>query len=255
MQQKNMTAKTTNTYTKIPRDTTHRHLVIGDIHGRFNTLIELLDKANYNPESDILVSVGDLIDRGPRSVEVIDFFAAPNRYAVRGNHEQMVLNNKKWLAVWSYPQNGGPATNRSLIASNRDLAWLQHQVSDYPVCLDIGDENDKHAFRIVHAEQPFNWTESKFRDFLKHSNPIKAGESRLLWGRDDVEHILDGIMPRLHPKRSMRRTFCGHTPIERITQAHNTYWIDTFEAGTLSCIDAVTLDEWSVTVHDDEMPE
>ena len=250
-----MTVEPTTTYHRIPRDPARRHLVVGDIHGRFNTLIELLDKANYKPDNDIVVSVGDLVDRGPRSVEVVEFFASADRYAVRGNHEQMVLNNKKWLAVWSYTQNGGPATLRSLRNSKRDLAWLQEQVRDYPVCLDIGDEDDPDAFRIVHAEQPFNWAESKFQAFFEKSSDIAAGEGRLLWGRDDIEEVLFGGKARLHPKRSKRRTFCGHTPIEHITQAHNTFWIDTFEAGTLSCIDALTLQEWSVAVHDDELPE
>lgn len=250
-----MTAIPKSTYHQIPRDAKRRYLVVGDLHGRFNTFIELLNRANYNPEKDALVSVGDLIDRGPRSVEVVDFFSADNCYAVRGNHEQMVLNIEQWREIWSYTQNGGPATNRSLSAANRDLSWLQDQVSNYPVCLDIGNDDDPNAFRIVHAEQPFGWPESDFKALFSTCDFIEAGESRLLWGRDDIESILFDVILRVNPERSKRRTFCGHTPTLGVMKAHNTFWIDTFEASTLTCIDALTLEEWSVVVHDDELPE
>lgn len=249
-----MTARSSTTHHRIALDPARRYLVIGDLHGRFETLNDLLEKSRYVPEQDILLSVGDLIDRGPRSVELIDFFAAPDRYAIRGNHEQMVLNPAKWREVWNYPPNGGPATSRSLAASGRDITWLQHQINGYPVCLDVGGDDDPNAFRLVHAEQPFNWSELEFQHFLETSTHLKAGEGRLLWGRDDIEMVANGVPPKLHLQRSKRRSFCGHTPIMQIMQAHNTHWIDTFEAGTLSCVDAVTLDAWSVPVRDDEYP-
>ncbi|MFK7996500.1 MAG: metallophosphoesterase [Granulosicoccus sp.] len=250
-----MTFRTTPTYSRIPIDLEKRYLVVGDLHGRFATLTDLLEKSKYAPERDILLSVGDLIDRGPHSVELINFFSEPDRYVVRGNHEQMVLNPDDWFEVWSYPPNGGPATSQSLQAANLDINWLQNKIIEYPVCLDIGDDEDPAAFRIVHAEQPFDWSESQFQNFLHTSTYLDAGEGRLLWGRGDIEAIADGLIPALHPQRSTRRCFCGHTPIDQIAAAYNTYWIDTFEADTLSCIDAVTLEEWSVPVRDNEYPQ
>ncbi|MFK8080676.1 MAG: metallophosphoesterase [Granulosicoccus sp.] len=249
-----MTDPSTTVYRQIPLDPARRYLIIGDLHGRFNTLKDLLDVARYRPEHDVLMSIGDLIDRGPRSVEVVDFFATAERYAIRGNHEQMVLNPEDWREVWNYPPNGGPATRRSLIANNRDLGWLYNAISDYPVCLDIGTDDEPDAFRLVHAEQPFDWSEAQLQEFLETSSYLTVGEGRLLWGRDDIEAVEFGDTPALHPQRSTRRSFCGHTPLEAVTSAHNTYWIDTFEAGTLSCIDALTLEDWSVPVRDDEFP-
>lgn len=241
-------------YQQIPRDPERRYLVLGDLHGRYATMTTLLEKAGYAPDQDILLSVGDLIDRGPRSVETVEFFAAPERYAVRGNHEQMVLDPENWYEVWNYPQNGGPATKRSLRAANRDVHWLRGHVRNFPICLDVGNDDDPLAFRLIHAEQPFDWSESQLRTFLETSTDLEAGEGRLLWGREDIEAAATGITPYRHPQRSSRRCFCGHTPIEKILTAHNTHWIDTFEAGTLSCIDAATLDFWSVPVNDDEFP-
>lgn len=215
---------------------------------------DLLEKAAYEPERDILLSVGDLIDRGPRSVETVEFFATTGRYVVRGNHEHMVLDLEHWHEIWNYTQNGGPATQRSLYAANRDIAWLQEQISSYPICLDVGDDNDPYAFRLIHAELPFDWSELQLHNFLETSTDLEIGESRLLWGRDDIEAVAAGEAYYLHPERSARRCFCGHTPIDRILSAHETYWIDTFDAETLTCVDAATLEHWSVPVRDEEYP-
>lgn len=68
-----------------------RQLIIGDIHGCFYELQALLDKAALN-EDDEIISVGDMVDRGPESLEVVKFFMAhPHARAVRGNHEQKHL--------------------------------------------------------------------------------------------------------------------------------------------------------------------
>lgn len=63
-------------------------LVVGDIHGCYDELLALMVLADL-AESDRIVSVGDLIDRGPKSWEVVDFFRSrpESRFAVRGNHE------------------------------------------------------------------------------------------------------------------------------------------------------------------------
>ncbi|HEY8479106.1 MAG TPA: metallophosphoesterase [Spirillospora sp.] len=65
-----------------------RTIVIGDIHGCFDELQELLDKVDLRPD-DLLVSVGDLVDRGPEPGEVVRLFRErPNSIAVAGNHER-----------------------------------------------------------------------------------------------------------------------------------------------------------------------
>lgn len=65
-----------------------RTIIIGDIHGCFGELLELLDKVDLRPD-DLLVSVGDLVDRGPAPGEVIRLFRErPNSAVVMGNHER-----------------------------------------------------------------------------------------------------------------------------------------------------------------------
>lgn len=66
-------------------------LVIGDIAGQFDTLQALLNKVS---EVTKIIAVGDLIDRGPKSREVVEFFMdnPDSTVALMGNHEHMMLD-------------------------------------------------------------------------------------------------------------------------------------------------------------------
>lgn len=73
-----------------------RTLVVGDIHGCFEELQQLLRLARLASD-DVVVSVGDLIDRGPRSWEVVERFASDPEHhlAVLGNHEEKHLRGDR----------------------------------------------------------------------------------------------------------------------------------------------------------------
>ncbi|MEU6715394.1 metallophosphoesterase family protein [Nonomuraea sp. NPDC046802] len=76
-----------------------RTVIIGDIHGCFDELLELLEKVDLRPD-DLLVSVGDLVDRGPAPGEVIRLFRErPNAVVIMGNHER-----KHVRGIFSYAQ-------------------------------------------------------------------------------------------------------------------------------------------------------
>lgn len=63
-------------------------LIIGDIHGCYFELQALLDKAGLF-DGDSIISLGDFVDRGPDTPQVLDFFRrAPNAHALMGNHER-----------------------------------------------------------------------------------------------------------------------------------------------------------------------
>ncbi len=63
-------------------------LVIGDIHGCYDELQSLLDKAGLT-EDNLIVSVGDCVDRGPETPAVLKFFQEkPNALLIMGNHER-----------------------------------------------------------------------------------------------------------------------------------------------------------------------
>ena len=70
---------------------------IGDIHGSLESLERLLDKINPDLTRDRLLFVGDYIDRGPQSKEVVDYIirlknlAPPGQIiCLKGNHEAML---------------------------------------------------------------------------------------------------------------------------------------------------------------------
>lgn len=65
-------------------------LIIGDVHGCYSTLMELLTKAKWDG-TEQLYFVGDLIDRGPRVKEVVDFVMNGGHSCVKGNHEDMCV--------------------------------------------------------------------------------------------------------------------------------------------------------------------
>lgn len=244
-------------YYKLPLSENKRHFVVGDIHGRYETFLSLLEEIDYNEETDMIYSVGDLIDRGPKSVEVVKFFQQPNTWAVLGNHEQMVINHQEWWQTWMYPPNGGPATLASLREHGLDVDWLRKIFARFPICLDVGDDDNPNAFRLIHAEQPPEWTDEIFRMFLA-SESDDAPEGQLLWGRGCVTRAkrnIEAMRPAGHgftfpddwPDRNI---FCGHTPTENIIKVHNMYWIDTFWGATMSMMNAVTLEKFTVKLCD-----
>jgi len=92
---------------------------IGDIHGNYKQLLQLLGHINYNDAEDRLIFLGDVIDRGPGSRLVMEFLMELNKEGrhifLRGNHEDFVLSlaegNSSSLYVWL--NEGGRACMRS----------------------------------------------------------------------------------------------------------------------------------------------
>lgn len=71
-----------------------RTIVVGDIHGCYDELMALMKKVNLG-EKDRVVSVGDLITKGPKSKEVLELFMTDPRFTtVIGNHDLAL--RRKW---------------------------------------------------------------------------------------------------------------------------------------------------------------
>ena len=96
-----------------------RLFAIGDIHGCFDSLKELVKHKIKLQRNDKLILLGDYIDRGDKSKEVVDFIIklleeGYDLVPLLGNHEAMLLdahNNKKHISKWI--QNGGSETLKS----------------------------------------------------------------------------------------------------------------------------------------------
>jgi diadenosine tetraphosphatase ApaH/serine/threonine PP2A family protein phosphatase len=68
-----------------------RTIVIGDLHGCFDELIDLLDRVALSA-SDRVICVGDLIVKGEKNREVLDMFSSDERFSsVLGNHDRALL--------------------------------------------------------------------------------------------------------------------------------------------------------------------
>lgn len=82
------------------------HYVIGDVHGCYDEMMDLLAKIEKMDKHAQFIFVGDFVDRGPQVDKVLDWcmknITLDGKYqAVRGNHEQMVLDwYTEWIAWW-----------------------------------------------------------------------------------------------------------------------------------------------------------
>lgn len=126
--------------------------VIGDVAGRFDTLQNLLTKL---PPADFTVLVGDMVDRGPRNMKVLDLVRSGRTtqggklVAIAGNHEYMMLDgysgkDRHDEAVWL--NNGGGATKKELDAMPpEEVRELMTWVNELPVYLEFGDLLVTHA--------------------------------------------------------------------------------------------------------------
>lgn len=114
-----------------------RTYVMTDIHGRLEPLKALLAQI---PEGAKLVFLGDYVDRGSQSREVVALVRSlPNAVCLRGNHEDMICGNKltRWMA------NGGQAT----------LMSYQHPLTgEVDVEALMGDAEWFHGLPITHSD-------------------------------------------------------------------------------------------------------
>ncbi len=72
-----------------------RTIIIGDVHGCIDELLELLNKTKYAPGDDRLIFLGDLVDRGPDSAAVVKLVRELKAECLMGNHEEKHLRYRR----------------------------------------------------------------------------------------------------------------------------------------------------------------
>jgi len=121
---------------------------IGDVHGCFRTLRRLLKRISYDPRRDRLWLVGDLVNRGPRSLEVLRWAVeqGDRLTVVLGNHDLHLLARATGLAR----ARRRDTLEEVLAASDHDdlLAWLRGR----PLL------HREDGFLLVHAGLLPAWT-------------------------------------------------------------------------------------------------
>ncbi|HCM0519168.1 TPA: metallophosphoesterase [Vibrio parahaemolyticus] len=98
-----------NMYKLFNRNYLGNDYFVGDIHGEYDLLTSLLSHINFDIKKDRLFSVGDICDRGPKSIECIELAKSNWFFPVIGNHESFILdfNNENIYAKKIWIMNGG----------------------------------------------------------------------------------------------------------------------------------------------------
>lgn len=199
---------------RFERNTTGRDFAVGDIHGHFTKLQAALDVIGFDPSVDRLFSVGDLVDRGPESAEVLRWLALPWFYAVRGNHEDVAVRHVRIGKVdtGNYVNNGG--------------AWFlglererQVQFADafeaLPLAMEIVTEAG--LVGVLHADCPTgDWANLEAKLAKRRS-----ARDRAMWSRDRIESDNASGVKGVHA------VVVGHTPVREPVVLGNVFHIDT----------------------------
>lgn len=107
--------------------------IIGDVGGQYNALVRLLDTLALSGDTDYLF-VGDLVDRGPSSKQVVELVMTGGHKSLMGNHEHLMLDylvpsKKKKMkypaGCWQW--NGGTSTLLSYGLLGLDTPSIQKQ--------------------------------------------------------------------------------------------------------------------------------
>lgn len=209
---------------------TDKIVAIGDVHGCANTLKALWKKLE-SFEDYIHLFVGDYIDRGPDSKEVVNFLlnVKNDRKTVflRGNHEVMLLealetgNSRNWMI------NGGQAT-----------------LDSYGKSATLGDIPDDHIeffrkTRLYYETENYFFVHAGIPPTLsvKESKEMSSAHNYFFWGRDH----LNAFAPPWE-----KTVVFGHTPQQFPIQQRGMIGIDTgcvYNRAGLGKLTAVRLPE------------
>lgn len=203
----------------LSRNENGRDFVCGDIHGHFSKLKQALVEAGFNARVDRLFMVGDLIDRGPESNQVLEWLDRPWFHSVRGNHEQMAIDwyDGKYRNAENYLANGGAWF---LALTREEQQPYADAFRSLPYVMDV--QTERGTCVIVHAELPYT-TYSDFQHQMVH-DPLKNRTlliDQILWSRRRYDQKDETIV------RDVEFVIVGHTPVEEITKLGNHLYIDT----------------------------
>jgi diadenosine tetraphosphatase ApaH/serine/threonine PP2A family protein phosphatase len=125
---------------KTPAEDHQRTIVVGDLHGCYDELTDLLDKLNFGLH-DRLVAVGDLIVKGPKNHQILDLFLSDHRFtSVLGNHDRALLQ------LWRGEQR---KFTKAQEETARELEFARDKYESYlsslPAQIDLGSHLVVHA--------------------------------------------------------------------------------------------------------------
>ncbi|TMO64870.1 metallophosphoesterase [Pseudoalteromonas aurantia] len=203
---------TTKNRLKLPINGDKRVFVVGDLDADFKALNDALVRVSFDPASDLLICLGDVIDRGVDSVRLLEYLQEIGAVIVLGNHEHIMIesilgHDETAKSLWV--QNGG---GWHLNESPKLLRSLCQFLLKQPLSVVL--EYQSHKIGLSHT-LPTDWDWNHKQDDKRHL------VASLLWDRDRVKkrkHIQNlGVDFSIH----------GHNSTQVPFWIANTYHIDT----------------------------
>lgn len=224
-----------------------RCFFVGDVHGMYQQLMEGLNRLKFDFKNDILVSTGDLIDRGTDSLKCLDLVDEPWFYAAYANHEEFALfqatgvfekeasdewrkdNGGKWY--FETPEHQREELNQHIIK----------QILKMPVTLKVILPSGK-TIGCLHGEMPkMDW--DNMIQVLNRKNYYHVRS--LIWLRNTFEDLVafnQGYFFSHEPPETrvegVDALVLGHNSLVTPMVSENTMWIDTGRYGELTIISA-----------------
>lgn len=191
--------------------------IVGDLHGEITKLKKRLKEVNFNYSTDLLVSVGDLVDRGEDSLSCLELIYEDWFVCVKGNHEQMMIDsildyNEAIINCWV--NNGGMWYFHLTPEEREEVAISCKYLLDscpYELLL----EHKGKKILITHGDYPL--------DFYSPSTTMSP--DNIIWNRSRIEdYTKHNHTQRI---RDVDLAIFGHTPLKNVTRSGNCIWIDT----------------------------
>ena len=188
-----------------------RILIMTDIHGCYDELIQLLNKVSYDKNKDKLIILGDLVDRGPKTLEVLDFCMNNSEYieVLMGNHDRMLLDAIKIAKIKSIKK----------IKPDSSIGLLMSRGSEY-------------------VDKVYNYIEGlKYYKILEEDKVILVHggmfNDRKIDDQDKLDMILARPIDKGYNDIQRYRFIVGHTPTISLLNAQKT----AFERGNTLFLD------------------
>ncbi|WP_034697372.1 metallophosphoesterase [Acinetobacter bohemicus] len=201
-----------------------RLFVVGDLHGCYLEFMQQLKKVEFDFKKDLVISVGDLVDRGQDSLKCLELIKEPWFEAIRGNHEQMCLEAQLAPEMVDFHcKHGGEWLYQLPIEKKLECLTL---CVNLPIVLEVVFKGKIYGF--VHADIHLNnWQEFK-KSILQNDYFTLENSSALqmaLWGTGRISYGLKSQL--LKTVTDIDEIYLGHTVVSVPQQYHNCFFVDT----------------------------
>lgn len=194
--------------------------VVGDLHGCYTLLMDKLKELNFDFENDVLLAVGDLVDRGPENEQCISLINEPWFHTIRGNHEDFCIMGATDFRIEVHHKatnNGGTWLYKYNEAERIEIVKPFH---DLPLMMEVNYSGKK--FGLVHADLPvMDWDVLKL--MVEHDDPWhndRPIRDHVIWSRNLVNYSYAEIA-------NIDYVFLGHTVLNAPKYVGNAIFIDT----------------------------